>query len=139
MTLRDSFISALFRDRHLWPDEYMQHLTKVIGTIGRYGIAIIVGRGANYILPRANTFKVRIIAPLEDRIRYVMEDRRCVRTAAEQYVIKTENNRKAFIRKNFSTDVTDPAQYDVVINTGGITIEGAAEAIKTAFKMRKMR
>jgi len=137
VTLRDSFLSALFRDRHLWPDEYMHHLTKVIGTIGRYGNAIIVGRGANYILPRANTFRVRIIAPLEDRIRYVMEDRKCVRTAAEQYILKTENNRKAFIRKHFNADVTDATQYDLVVNTGGITIAGAAEAIQVAFKKRK--
>lgn len=137
VTLRDSFLTALFRDRHLWPDEYMQHLTKVIGTIGRYGNAIIVGRGANYILPRANTFRVRIIAPLEDRIRYVMEDRKCVRTAAEQYIVKTENNRKAFIRKHFNADVTDAMQYDLVVNTGGITIEGAKEAIEVAFKKRK--
>ncbi len=139
VTLRDSFLTALFRDRHLWPDEFMQHLTKVIGTVGRYGNAIIVGRGANYILPRANTFRVRIIAPLEDRIRYVMEDRGCVRAEAEQYILKTENNRKAFIRKHFNADCSDPGQYDILINTGGTTIEGAAEAIKIAFKMRKNR
>lgn len=136
VTLRDSWLTALFRDHHLWPDEYLQHLTKVIGTVGRYGNTIIVGRGANHILPQAKTFRVRIIAPLEDRIRYIMEDRGCVRTEAEQYVVKTENNRKAFIRKYFNVDATDPKEYDMVINTAGVTIEGATEAIKTAFKMR---
>jgi cytidylate kinase len=137
VTLRDSWLTALFRDHHLWPDEYLQHLTKVIGTVGRYGNTIIVGRGANHILPQAKTFRARIIAPLEDRIRYIMEDRGCVRTEAEQYVVKTENNRKAFIRKYFNVDATDPKEYDMVINTAGVTIEGATEAIKTAFKMRK--
>lgn len=137
VTRRDSFLTALFRDRHLWPDEYLQHLTKVIGTIGRYGNAIIVGRGANYILPQAKTFRVRIIAPLEHRIKYVMEDRGCAKAQAEQYVVKTENDRKAFIRKYFNADVSDPKQYDIVVNTGGVTIEGGVEAIKTAFKMRR--
>ena len=136
VTRRDSFLTALFRDRHLWPDEYLQHLTKVIGTVGRYGNAIIVGRGANYILPQAKIFRVRIIAPLDYRIKYVMEDRGCVKAQAEQYVVKTENDRKAFIRKYFNADVADPKQYDIVINTGGVTIEGGTEAIKTAFKMR---
>jgi cytidylate kinase len=137
VTRRDSWLTALFQDHHLWPDEYLQHLTKVIGTVGRYGNAIIVGRGANYILPQGKTFRVRIIAPLEDRIRYVMEDRGCVKTEAEQYVVKAENDRNAFIRKYFNADVTDPKQYDIVINTAGVTMEGATEAIKAAFKMRK--
>lgn len=137
VTRRDSWLTALFRDRHLWPDEYLQHLTKVIGTIGRYGNAIIVGRGANHILPPAKTFRVRIIAPLDHRINYVMEDRKYTKTEAEQYVVKIENNRKAFIRKYFNADVSDPKLYDIVINTGGVTIEGGVEVIKIAFKLRR--
>lgn len=137
VTLRDTLLNTFFRDRHLWPDEYLQHLTKVIATIGRYGNAIIVGRGANYILPKEGTFRVRIIAPLEYRIRQVMEDRKIEKAQAEQYVVKRENDQKAFARKYFNVDVTDPKHYDIIINTGSVTIEGGAEAIKLAFKMRK--
>lgn len=137
VTLRDTLLNTLFRDRHLWPDEYLQHLTKVIATVGRYGNAIIVGRGANFILPQDGTFRVRILAPLEYRIRHVMEDRNCDRVQAEQYVVKKENDHRSFIRKYFNADVTDPKHYDILINTGSVTIEGGAEAIKMAFKMKK--
>ena len=137
VSLRDTLLNTLFRDRHLWPDEYLQHLTKVIATVGRYGNAIIVGRGANFILPQAGTFSVRIIAPLEYRIKHVMEDRKIERAQAEQYVVKKENDHKAFVRKYFNADAADPKQYDIIINTGSVTIEGGSEAIKAAFKMRK--
>jgi len=137
VSLRDTLLNTLFRDRHLWPDEYLQHLTKVIATVGRYGNAIIVGRGANFILPQAGTFRVRILAPLEYRIKHVMEDRNCDKTQAEQYVVKKENDHRSFIRKYFNADVTDPKHYDILINTGSVTIEGGAEAIKVAFKMKK--
>jgi cytidylate kinase len=137
VTMRDTLLNTLFRDRHLWPDEYLQHLTKVIATVGRYGNAIIVGRGANYILPKAGTFRARIVAPLEYRIRHVMEDRKYEKTQAEQYVVKKENDQKAFVRKYFNADVADPKQYDIIINTGSVTIEGGAEAIKVAFEKRK--
>lgn len=137
VTLRDTLLNTFFRDRHLWPDEYLQHLTKVIATVGRYGNAIIVGRGANYILQQEGTFRVRIIAPLESRIRNVMDDRKYDRAQAEQYVVKKENDHKAFVRKYFNADVTDPQQYDIIINTGSVTIQGGAEAIKAAFKLRK--
>lgn len=42
--LEDS-IAAITRDRHLWPDEFLKHLMKVVGTIGKHGRAVIVGRG----------------------------------------------------------------------------------------------
>jgi cytidylate kinase len=134
VTLRDTLLNTLFRDRHLWPDEYLQHLTKVIATVGRYGNAIIVGRGANYILPQEGTFRVRITAPLEYRIKHVMEDRKIDKAQAEQYVVKKENDHKGFVRKYFNADVADPSYYDIVINTGTVTIEGGAEAIKAAFR-----
>jgi cytidylate kinase len=134
VTLRDTLLNTFFRDRHLWPDEYLQHLTKVIATVGRYGNAIIVGRGANFILPQAGTFRVRIIAPLECRIKHVMEDRKIEKAQAEQYVVKKENDQKAFVRKHFNADVADPGYYDIVINTGAVTIDGGAEAIKAAFR-----
>ena len=137
VTLRDTVLNTFFRDRHLWPDEYLQHLTKVIATVGRYGNAIIVGRGANFILPQAGTFRVRIIAPLEYRIKQVMEDRNYDRAQAEQYVVKKENDQKAFIRKYFNVDLAETRHYDIIINTASVTIQGGAEAIKAAFKMRK--
>ena len=105
VTFRDTLLSSLFGEYRPWPGEYLQHLTRVIGTIGVFGNVIIVGRGANHVLPQEKAFKVRIIAPLEFRIKYFMDDRGYTKAEAEQYVVKTENNRKAFVRKYFNADV----------------------------------
>ena len=137
VTFRDTLLSSLFGEYRPWPGEYLQHLTRVIGTIGVFGNTIIVGRGANHVLPPEKAFKVRIIAPLEYRIKYFMEDRGYTKAEAEQYVVKTENDRKAFVRKFFNADVADPKHYDIVINTGGMSLEAATGAIIAAFK-RKM-
>jgi cytidylate kinase len=63
-----------------------------------------------------------------------MEDRNCDRTQAEQYVVKKENDHKAFIRKYFNSDDSDPRHYDIVMNTGSVSIADAAAAIKVAFR-----
>ena len=136
VTFRDTLLSSLFGEYRPWPGEYLQHLTRVIGTIGVFGNTIIVGRGANHILPPEKAFKVRIIAPLEYRIKYFMDDRGYTKAEAEQYVVKTENNRKAFVRKFFNADVADPKHYDIVINTGGMTLEAATGAIIAAIKKK---
>ena len=139
VTFRDNLLMSLFGESRPWPGEYLKHLTRVLGTIGAFGNVIIVGRGANRLLPQEKTFKVRIIAPLELRIKYFMDDSGYTRAEAEQYVVKTENNRKAFVRKYFNTDVADPKYYDIIINTEKISIGAATESIISAFNQRRNR
>nr|HID58173.1 hypothetical protein [Desulfobacterales bacterium] len=45
---------------------------------------------------------------------------------------RTESDRRAFIRKFFYADIADPKNYDLVINTGTLTIDAAVEAIRGA-------
>lgn len=139
VTFRETLLSSLFGENRPWPGEYLQHLTKVVGTIGAFGNVILMGRAASYILPRERTFKVRIIAPIELRIKHFMEDRGYTKSEAEQYIVKTENNRKAFIRKYFNADLADPAHYDMVINTEKISLDSATEAIIVVFHQRRKR
>jgi len=72
---------------------------------------VIVGRGANFILPAREIFAVRVIAPLEIRIRNVA---RGYHVAAEEEakrgIIQRESRRKAFIMHAFNADISDPIQ-----------------------------
>ena len=74
LTILEDWISSLVYDRHLWPDQYLKHLMRVIMTIGRHGHAVIVGRGANFVLPQQKRFSVRIVLPREQRIRNVAQN-----------------------------------------------------------------
>lgn len=134
---RESWIDSLFRTRHLWPDEYLQHLTRVIATIGKQGNAVIVGRGAQFILPPQETFRIRLIAPREIRIRNVMRDSNTGFDESERYVYKTEADRSAFHRKHFNVDWSNPEYYDLVVNTGCMGVEGAVASAKAAFSVWK--
>lgn len=129
LSMLEDWVSAAISDRHLWPDEFSRTLMRVIGTIGRHGKAIIVGRGANFVLPPENRFRVRIIAPLEKRINCVAETHGISKSEAKKRVLHTESNRQAFIRKYFYSDISDTANYDMVLNTGTLSVEKAAAAI----------
>lgn len=128
----ENWIASLVHERHLWPDQYLQHLMKVIGIIGKHGGAVVVGRGANYILPPENRFRVRVVAPLEVRIDHVARNFDVSRDEARKRVIRTESDRRAFIRKYFNADISEPTQYDLVINTENISIERAAKTVGSA-------
>ena len=132
LTVLEDCISALVYDRHLWPDEYLKHLMKVIGAIGEHGRAIIVGRGANFVVPPQNRLRVRIVAPQKVRIANVARIFEVTPEDARRRIIRTESDRRAFIRKYFNADITDPINYDIVINTGGLEIDKAVEAVIAA-------
>ena len=125
----EDFIASLIKDQYLYPGIYLQHLLKVVGTMGKHGRAVIVGRGANFILPPDERFGVRVIAPLETRVQNVAKWHNVTIEKARQRVIRRESKRRAFIRQSFNANITDPHNYDLIINTGKMRIESAVEAV----------
>ena len=123
------FVSSLIEDQYIHPGTYMRHLIEVVHTIAQHGRAVIVGRGANFILPPEEIFAVRVTAPLETRIRNVALSFRVTSDAAKRRVVGRESRRKAFVRRSFDVDIADPIHYNLTINTGRMTIATAVEAV----------
>ena len=136
LNFMEDWMASLIHGRYLWPDEYLQHLLKVIGTIGNHGNAVIVGRGANFLLPLENVFRIRVIAPKAFRIQKVADAFGISTEEAKRRVMKTESDRKAFVRKYFYEDVADPANYDLVLNTGTLSITEAVECVCCILKLQ---
>jgi cytidylate kinase len=134
LSILEDWISSLVYDRHMWPDEYLKHLMNVIGTIGKHGRAVVVGRGANFILPPEQRLRVRITAPRKFRIQNVAREFNLARGEAKRRVIQTESDRKAFIRKYFNSDIADPDNYDLVINTETLSLDDASKVIAAALE-----
>jgi len=125
----EEWISSIVDKRHLWPDRYLQHLMKIIGTIGKHGQAVIVGRGANFVLPPEKRLSVRVIAPLEMRLRNVSQKFSVSVDEARPRVLKTDSDRKAFIKKYFNDDIRHPLNYDLIINTGTLSIDDVVNSV----------
>jgi cytidylate kinase len=132
LSILEDWISSLVNERHLWPDRYMQHLMKVVGTIGKHGRSVVVGRGANFILPPEKRFSVRIVAAQARRINNVAKEFDISLEDAKRRVMRTESDRRAFIRKYFNADIADPTNYDLVVNTATLNVDDAVKVISSA-------
>ena len=130
----NNWVEMLITDRSLTPDQYVEHLTRVIGAIGQQGNAVILGRGAGFILPPDRCFRVRCVAPFAARVRTWAADRGVTEEEAERLVRETDEERRSFVRRAFGADYRDPLHYDVVINTERIDPKAAGETI--VFAMR---
>jgi hypothetical protein len=111
------FIASLVDERYLYPGIYLEHLMNVVGVLAKHGHAVIVGRGANFIIPPAERLSVRVVAPLELRVQNIAQAYEVPMETARRRVLHRESRRAAFVKQSFHTDVADPENYDLVINT----------------------
>lgn len=139
LNLLEDTISSIVYRRHLWPDEYLKHLMKVIGTIGRHGNAVVIGRGGNFIIPPERCLRIRVIAPFEVRVKNVMETAGAEEAEVKRRLIRTESDRRAFVRKYFYADIAEPMNYDLVLNTGSLGIGAAVHAVLSALKTKSSK
>jgi cytidylate kinase len=125
----EDFISSLINKHYLYPGLYLEHLMRVVCTIAEHGRAVIVGRGANFILPPEKRLSVRMVAPLDVRIKNIARRFGVSAEEAKRRVIRRESRRSAFVRQSFNTDISDPIHYDLTINTGKLSMVSAVEAV----------
>ncbi|MCK5311690.1 MAG: cytidylate kinase-like family protein [Desulfobacteraceae bacterium] len=132
MNIVDDIVSNFINDHHLWPDEYSKLLFKILTTVGKHGNAIILGRGANCVLKNQKALRVRIVSPVLVRREYIEKSLDLNKDDALKYIVNTDANRSAFIKRYFNSDATDPSNYDLILNTSSLPVERAVQVIKCA-------
>jgi cytidylate kinase len=132
------FVSALVQENYVYSGDYVQHLTRVVTSLGIIGHAVIVGRGANFILPPERRFALRVVAPEEIRVNNVAMHFGVSLAEAKKRVKNRESRRRAFIKNTFRKDIAEVTAYDLVINTGRLDLHAAVEtAIGTLLGAQK--
>lgn len=115
---------------------YLRHLRQVVTALGHHGNVVLVGRGAQFMLPTVCGLRLRLVAPLEDRAHRLAENEKLSLIEARAKVRRVDDERAAFIRRNFKADVASPANLDLIVNTGEITLAGAVEIVLAAIAQK---
>lgn len=135
MPLIEQMIDNVLGKEYMNLPGYYKHLVRILSTIGNRGHAIIIGRGANFLFPKA--LKVRIICEMEDRIRKVMKYEKVSRKEAIQLIDESDKKRTEFTKSLFQHDPRKAHHYDLIIRTGwDVSLEDAADIIVDAVKHR---
>jgi len=134
-TIQD-MIGQLMNLQEIDTSGYLDYLKQVMLTLGHQGNVVIVGHAARFILPAQFGLSVRMVAPIEVRIRRIA-DKACLSLkAARVEVERTDRERVKSVRRHFGHDVTDPLSHDLIINTAALSVEAAAEVIATALQRK---
>lgn len=128
------YVADLLGEEFMSLPTYHRYLVESLADIGGIGYAIIMGRGGNFILK--DSLNVRLVRPLEERIKHEMNQEEVTREVAGRWISASDTLRAQFIRDLYGKEIGDPAHYDLVINTNQVSLEAAAELIVLAAKRK---
>ncbi len=131
--LTDS-IRTLF-DPHFVSDvTYVNHLKRLLTHAAKGADIVIVGRGANHIIPADKCLRVKITASWKTRVdnTYKYEKKKS-REEAEAWVKHVEEKRNRFIEQYFGMEGCHPEHFDLIVNTDYLTLDTARDMVIAAF------
>jgi cytidylate kinase len=133
------WVAGMLKGRIVDSSDYMQSLVKVIGAISHHGKAIIVGRGANFIIGGSAGFHIRIVADIDFRINSLAKRRNYTTEQAKQEIMENDRQRAKFIKNHFDRDIDDPSGYDLIINSTYLGVDDTAGLILGGFPRKLNR
>ena len=121
--------NALIR-KTLNEEECLSVIQTVISSLASRGKTVIVGRGGQAILKnKIGVFHVRIVAPLEVRVERIMKSGGLSRDDALRFIEDNDKAMAEYLQRFYNLDWEDPANYDMVLNTGKMDLGIAARII----------
>jgi cytidylate kinase len=111
---------------------------RVVRGISLHGSAVVIGRGANFILRGTSAFRVRLVAPADLRARSMAEGafggEPMSPSLARAEVKRHAAERRVIMKKFFRADIDDPLAYDAIFNLRTLDPAHAAGLIMAAYR-----
>ncbi|MGI6457540.1 MAG: AAA family ATPase [bacterium] len=130
------WVQNLLSDRVFDYDTLIQELSKVVKATALQGGVVILGRGANFLLQDSNALHIRVVAPEEVRIQNIVNREGLTSQEARQEIYLKDRERANFVKRYFHCDIESPLAYDLVINTGRVSLEESIKIVLTALRSR---
>jgi cytidylate kinase len=121
-------------------EAYRNAVERIVRAAVARGHVVIVGRGAQVLLAeRWDVLRVRIIAPLEQRIAYVMQREGLDQRVAASRIRKFEYERTRYLEAVYHRKPEDAHLYDLVLNTSSLDPASTVNVICLALNHKARR
>lgn len=103
----------------------------------RTGKAVYHGNAGHLLLKGGpHVLRVRIIAPMEMRLKMAQDRLQLSRSEADDYIAKMDQSRRKWAYYLYGVDWGDPANYDIVLNLESVSISEACRTVSTLARQR---
>lgn len=111
---------------------YHQQLVRTVATLGERGLSVILGRGSAFLLRPERTLRVLVVAAREERVERLAKRLDLSAEAASDHLDREDADRLHFNRHHFHVDADDPSLFDLVVNTGTLSLALATDLVVKA-------
>jgi len=132
----DRFVTDGFVRERFTESDYLRQLVRIMAILGERGGAVVLGRGAQFILPPARTLRALVVAPRPERVERLRKRQSVSAVEAEEMIRQADASRSEFLRYHFHREADDPLSYDLSVNTGFLSLEDAANLLVAAYRAR---
>ncbi len=102
----------------------------VVQEVAAEGRVVLVGRAAPAVLGTAiGALHVKLVAPRPFRIQLAQKAEQVSAREAEKLMDQTDAQRARYHREHYGRDWDDPSHFHMLLNTGLLGLEGAADVI----------
>jgi len=129
----ESWFYGMITGRIVDKSDYLKSLTKIIGSILKYGQTIIVGRGANVIVGIERGFHLRVTASMKKRANTIAERFGISHDEAFKQIVESDKRKAAYFKKSFGVEINEESLYDLIICTDSLTVDDAVELALLAY------
>ena len=118
-------------------ETYQETVSRIVCAAASQGHVVIVGRGSQVLLAQQrDVLYVRIIAPVEKRVAYVMQREGIDQAAAESRIKLKDHDRMKHLETAYHRKPADAHLYDIVLNTSYLTLDSAVEIISLTLQQK---
>jgi cytidylate kinase len=132
----ERFVRDGIRVREYDESHYHEALMRVLGTFAERGMAVLLGRGAPYVLPEERTLRVLVVASEPYRLARLQAATGLDPESARDRLIREDQQRQRFIEHYFGVCPDDPILYDLVVNTETLGTPNAARLVTHAYRKK---
>ena len=130
---KPGFFASITKNR----DDYFILTQYAVLEAAKSDNAVIIGRGAFAILKNIpNVISVRLVADENTRVKRLMDEFSWNEKQARQRITESDENRNGFHKNFYNVDVGDPSNFDMVLNTGIMSIPACAQVISDYTKIK---
>ena len=137
-SLQPAYMAGASPEAFLRNEEtYLKTVSQIVLAAAAQGHVVIVGRGSQVLLSQQrDVLHVRIIAPFEKRVAYVMQREGIDQAAAESRIKMKDHDRMKHLETAFHRKPEDTYLYDIILNTSFLDLDSAVEIITLTLQQK---
>lgn len=121
-------------------ETYRETVSEIVKAAASQGQVVIVGRGSQLLLAQQrDVLHVRIVAPFEKRVTYVMQRERVNQASAESRIKMKDHDRIRHLEAGYHQKPFDAHLYDIVLNTSFLSLDNAVTIISLTLQQKAMQ